>query len=138
MCEWIYIWELIVPHTHNVHKVSSVYHSVCGLPLRSILFYKRWHFTLRIQCSDSKWTCCWPAFTSIYDSSDKTTCLMYIYYIYLIRFLMSVLCTVYTCICLQYVLGKVFMCMWYKIIFKNPLFDLKYFKTALDLQHFGL
>lgn len=107
-------------HTWRTKGKFCISYSVCGLPLRSILFYKRWHFTLRIQCSDSKWTCCWPAFTSIYDSSDKTTCLMYMYYIYLIRFLMSILCTVYnTCICLQYVLGKVFMCMWYKIIFQK-------------------
>lgn len=38
MCEWIYIWELIVPHTHGVLKVSSVYHTLSAV-YHCALFY---------------------------------------------------------------------------------------------------
>lgn len=38
MYEWIYIWELIVPHTHGVQKVSSVYHTLSAV-YHCALFY---------------------------------------------------------------------------------------------------
>lgn len=48
----LYIWELIVPHTHGVQKVSSVYHTLSAVYHCALSYFTNvgiLHYELSVQ-----------------------------------------------------------------------------------------